>query len=80
MFEILYNEGVSKLGELIDIGVENKLVEKSGAWYAYNGDKIGQGKDNARAFLKERPEVAAALEAGIREKLQAQRSAPAAKN
>ncbi|MGH8516682.1 MAG: recombinase RecA [Panacagrimonas sp.] len=80
LFEILYNEGISKLGELIDIGVENKLVEKSGAWYAYNGDKIGQGKDNARAFLRERPEIAAALEAGIREKLQAQRSAPAAKN
>ncbi|MCC2656481.1 MAG: recA [Panacagrimonas sp.] len=80
VFEILYNEGISKLGELIDIGVENKLVEKSGAWYAYNGDKIGQGKDNARAFLKERPEVASALEAGIREKLQAQRSGPAAKN
>ncbi|MDP3173068.1 MAG: recombinase RecA, partial [Phenylobacterium sp.] len=53
LFEILYNEGISKLGELIDIGVENKLVDKAGAWYAYKGDKIGQGKDNARAFRKE---------------------------
>ena len=79
LFEILYNEGISKLGELIDIGVENKLVEKSGAWYAYNGETIGQGKDNARQFLKDRPEVAAALETAIREKLQAKR-APAEKN
>ncbi|MGQ0529741.1 MAG: recombinase RecA [Panacagrimonas sp.] len=79
LFEILYNEGISKLGELIDIGVEHKLVDKSGAWYAYKGDKIGQGKDNARAFLKERPELAAELEAAIREKLQAKR-APAEKS
>ncbi|WP_420467652.1 recombinase RecA [Panacagrimonas sp.] len=76
IFEILYNEGISKLGELIDLGVEHKLVDKSGAWYAYNGDKIGQGKDNARAFLKERPEIAAQLEAAIREKLQAKRAPP----
>jgi recombination protein RecA len=74
LFEILYNEGISKLGELIDIGVEQKLVDKSGAWYAYNGDKIGQGKDNARAFLKERPEIATQLETAIREKLQAKRA------
>jgi recombination protein RecA len=68
-FEILYNEGISKLSELIDLGVEHKLVDKSGAWYAYNGDKIGQGKDNARAFLKENPEIAAKIEAALREKL-----------
>jgi recombination protein RecA len=80
VFEILYNEGISKLGELIDLGVENKLVEKSGAWYAYNGDKIGQGKDNARGFLKDRPEIAATLEGAIREKLQAKRAAPADKS
>ncbi len=65
-FEILYNEGISKLGELIDLGVDNKLVEKSGAWYAYNGEKIGQGKDNARIFLRERPEIAAELELALR--------------
>ena len=68
-FEILYNEGISKLGELIDLGAENGLVEKSGAWYAYKGDKIGQGKDNARAYLKEHPEVANEIETGLRAKL-----------
>ena len=68
-FEILYNEGISKLGELIDLGVEHKLVEKSGAWYAYNGDKIGQGKDNARQFLRDNPEAAAEIETALRAKL-----------
>jgi recombination protein RecA len=68
-FEILYNEGISKLGELIDLGAENGLVEKSGAWYAYHGDKIGQGKDNARAYLKEHPEVADEIETALRAKL-----------
>ncbi|MGQ0697052.1 MAG: recombinase RecA [Panacagrimonas sp.] len=79
LFEILYNEGISKLGELIDLGVDNGLVEKSGAWYAYNGDKIGQGKDKAREFLRERPEIAASLEAGLRAKLQAKRVPPVEK-
>ncbi|WP_029921254.1 recombinase RecA [Nevskia soli] len=68
-FEILYNEGISKLGELIDLGAENGLVEKSGAWYAYKGDKIGQGKDNARTYLKEHPEVAEEIETALRLKL-----------
>jgi recombination protein RecA len=68
-FEILYNEGISKLGELIDLGAENGLVEKSGAWYAYKGDKIGQGKDNARGYLREHPDVAEAIETALRAKL-----------
>ncbi len=68
-FEILYNEGISKLGELIDLGAENGLVEKSGAWYAYKGDKIGQGKDNARTYLKEHPEIADEIETALRLKL-----------
>ncbi len=68
-FEILYNEGISKLGELIDIGVEHGIVDKSGAWFAYKGDKIGQGKDNARNFLRENVEIAAEIEAAIRAKL-----------
>ena len=68
-FEILYNEGISKLGELLDLGAGNGLVEKSGAWYAFKGDKIGQGKDNARVYLKEHPEVADEIEAALREKL-----------
>ena len=68
-FEILYNEGISKLGELIDLGVEHGFVEKSGAWYAYKGEKIGQGKDNSRNYLKEHPEIADAIEASLRAKL-----------
>ncbi|PPE75773.1 recombinase RecA [Solimonas fluminis] len=77
-FEILYNEGISKLGELIDLGVDNGLVEKSGAWFAYDGNKIGQGKDNARIYLRDNPEIAARLEASIREKLNPSKAAIAA--
>jgi recombination protein RecA len=73
--EILYNEGISKLGEVIDLGVEHKLIEKAGAWYAYNGDKIGQGKDNVRQYLKEHPEIAAEIEAQVRAKIMPGRSA-----
>src|SRR5689334_16630218 len=68
--EILYGEGISREGELIDMGVEAKLVEKSGAWYGYNGERIGQGKENARQFLKDNPALAAQLEASLREKFQ----------
>jgi recombination protein RecA len=68
-FDILYNEGISKEGELIDIGSEAGVVEKTGAWYAYNKERIGQGKDNARVFLKEHPETAAEIEKRIREKV-----------
>ena len=68
-FDILYNEGISKHGELIDIGVEQGIVEKSGAWYTYKKDRIGQGKDNARQFLKENPGLAAEIEANIRERV-----------
>ncbi|MGK2927355.1 MAG: recombinase RecA [Lysobacterales bacterium] len=57
-FEILYGEGISREGELIELGVANNLVEKSGAWYSYNGDRIGQGKENVRQFLKDNPEIA----------------------
>ena len=67
--EILYGEGISREGELIDMGVEARLVEKSGAWYSYDGERIGQGKENARNFLKENPEMTRKLEASIREKL-----------
>ncbi|WP_317706685.1 recombinase RecA [Methylomarinovum caldicuralii] len=68
-FEILYNEGISKLGELIDLGVEHGLVQKSGAWYSIGKERIGQGKDNARQYLKEHPERAETLERQIREKV-----------
>jgi recombination protein RecA len=66
-FDILYGEGISRQGEIIELGVLGKFVEKSGAWYAYNGEKIGQGKDNAREYLKEHPEVAREIEAKIRQ-------------
>ncbi len=68
-FEILYGEGTSREGELIELGVRENLVEKSGAWYSYNGERIGQGKDNVRGFLKEHPEIAADIEAQLRAKL-----------
>ena len=66
--EILYGEGISREGELIDMGVDAKLVEKAGAWYSYDGERIGQGKENARQYLKENPAAAAKLEAVLREK------------
>jgi len=68
-FEILYGEGISREGELISLGVEHNLIEKAGAWYSYNGDKIGQGKEKVRVFLKENPEVAATIEKALRDKL-----------
>jgi recombination protein RecA len=67
-FEILYGEGVSFFGELVDLGVEYGFVQKSGSWYSYNNDKIGQGKDNAKQYLRDNPDKAAELEKAIREK------------
>jgi recombination protein RecA len=65
-FDIMYGEGVSKTGELVDLGVKANIVEKSGAWFSYDGERIGQGRDNTRAFLKENPKVAHAIEKAIR--------------
>lgn len=65
-FDILYGEGISREGEIIELGVLHKLIEKSGAWYACHGEKIGQGKDNAREYLKEHPELAREIESKIR--------------
>lgn len=65
-FDILYGEGISREGELIDLGVSENIVEKSGAWYSYDGNRIGQGKDNVRIYLKEHPEMAQEIEAKIR--------------
>ncbi len=67
IFDILYGEGTSREGEIIELGVAHKLVDKSGAWYAYKGEKIGQGKDNAREFLKANPAIAEEIEARVRE-------------
>ena len=84
-FDILYGEGISRLGEVLDLGVAGHIVEKAGAWYAFNGEKIGQGRDNSREFLKENPELAIEIENKVRESLgippvQASVNAPAAAN
>src|SRR5450830_449633 len=68
-FDILFGEGISRHGEIIDMGVTAKIIEKSGAWYAYNGEKIGQGRDNAREFLRENPDLAREIENKVRESL-----------
>jgi recombination protein RecA len=68
-FDILFGEGISREGEIIDMGVTAKIVEKSGAWYAYNGEKIGQGRDNAREFLRENADLAYEIENKVRESL-----------
>ncbi len=65
-FEIVYGEGISRLGEIIELGSNLKFIEKAGAWYSYNGEKIGQGKENAKEYLREHPEVAKEVEAKIR--------------
>jgi hypothetical protein len=68
-FDIVYGQGISREGSLIDVGVEQGIIRKSGAWYTYEGDQLGQGKENARKFLKENPDVAAEVEKRILEKL-----------
>jgi recombination protein RecA len=67
-FDILYGEGISRHGEMLELGVIHGVVEKSGAWYIYNGDRLGQGKDNCREFLRENPAMAQEIETKIREK------------
>jgi recombination protein RecA len=66
LFDILYGEGISREGEIVELGVNHKIIEKSGAWYSYGADRIGQGKENARDYLKENPQVAAEIEEKIR--------------
>ena len=68
-FDVMYNEGISHIGLLIDLGVENDIVQKSGAWFSFGDTRIGQGRENAKVFMKENPEVAAQLEAKVREAL-----------
>ncbi len=74
-FEIMYGAGISRNGELIDIGVAQGLIEKSGSWYSYGGERIGQGKENARTFLEQHPDIANHIDARLREKLLPPRSA-----
>ena len=66
-FDIMYGEGISKTGELLDLGVQAGIVEKSGAWFSFDGQRVGQGRENAKTFLREHPEMAATIEAKIRE-------------
>ena len=68
-FEILYGQGISREGELIELGVQHKLIEKAGAWYSYNGDRIGQGKEKVRQFLKDNPDVAGDIDQKLRDML-----------
>jgi recombination protein RecA len=68
-FEILYGEGISREGEIIELGVQNGLIDKAGSWYSYGSDRIGQGKENVREFLKTNPDIAVEIEQKIREKL-----------
>src|SRR5690606_25679725 len=68
-FDILFGEGISREGEILDLGVANRVVEKSGAWYAYNGEKIGQGRDNSREFLRENPDLRVEIENKVRTEL-----------
>jgi recombination protein RecA len=70
-FDIMYGEGISKVGEIIDLGVNHNIVEKAGAWFSYDGNRIGQGKENVKNFLKENPEIADEIEAKIREAISA---------
>ncbi len=77
LFDILYGEGVSREGEVIELGVTHKIVDKSGAWYSYQGEKVGQGKDNSREYLREHPEIAREIEGLIRDKLGVKGAAPA---
>lgn len=79
-FDILYGEGISWHGELIDLGVAHGIVEKAGAWYSYNGTRIGQGKDNVRQFLKDNPTISQEIDTALREKLLTSQAAPASEN
>jgi recombination protein RecA len=77
-FDILYGEGISREGEVLELGVNHGVLEKSGAWYIYNGDRLGQGKDNSRDFLKENEALAKEIEGKIREKAGVKAAGPAA--
>lgn len=67
-FDIMFGQGISKIGEMIDLGIKHEIVEKSGSWFSYGSERIGQGKEKARQFLLDNPDVAAEIEAKIRER------------
>jgi recombination protein RecA len=66
-FDIMYGEGVSKMGELVDLGVKANVIEKSGSWFSYDSQRIGQGRENAKQFLKDNPDIANKIEAAVRQ-------------
>jgi recombination protein RecA len=68
-FDVMYGEGISKTGDLLDLAVDKRIVEKSGAWFAYGGERLGQGRENAKQFLKENPEIHKAIEERVRREL-----------
>jgi len=76
-FDIIYGEGVSKEGDLLDLGVAQNLVEKSGSWFSYKGERIGQGRENARQFLKDNPDIRQAVDTELRKVLGLSKSEPA---
>ncbi|MET0984169.1 MAG: recombinase RecA [Steroidobacteraceae bacterium] len=78
-FEIMYGAGISRVGEIIDMGVANDFIEKSGSWYSYNGERIGQGKENVRNYLDQHPDIAREIETKLREKLLPAKRAEAVK-
>ena len=75
-FDIVYGEGISREGSIIDLGVEHGMIRKAGAWYTYDGDQLGQGKENARRFLRDNPELTEELDLRLREKLGLIRTEP----
>jgi recombination protein RecA len=77
-FDIIFGEGISKTGEIIDMGVELAIIQKSGSWYSYNGDKLGQGRDAVKQLIMDNPEMSAEIEAKIREKIKEIQSGAAA--
>jgi recombination protein RecA len=68
-FDIMYGEGISREGDLLDLGVEKRIIEKSGAWFAYAGDRLGQGRENAKQFLKDNPDIRQIIEERVRKEL-----------
>jgi recombination protein RecA len=76
-FDILYNQGISYEGDLVDLAVDRKLIEKSGAWFSYKGERLGQGRENAKQFLREHQDIAKALDTKLRELLGLLKPAPA---
>ena len=77
-FDVMYGEGISKTGDLLDLGVDKRIIEKSGAWFAYGGERLGQGRENVKQFLKDNPEVYKAIEDRVRRELGMTRETPEA--